>query len=70
MPNDESRSPVHAAAERRASRIATGGIILGLACTAAGMLAHSPALGGAGLVVVLAAVLFRRTLARFFADRS
>lgn len=62
--------PVKPAEETNASRIATAGIVIALASTAAGMLLHSPVLGGLGLVVVLFAVLLRRPLARLITPRD
>lgn len=56
--------PSTPAEQANASRIATAGIIIALVCTAAGMVLHSPVLGGLALVVVLVAVVFRHPLAR------
>lgn len=55
--------------DRTASRIATAGIILGLALTAAGMMLRSPVLGAMGLAGVPLAILFRRPLARLVTRR-
>lgn len=56
-----------AALERLASRVATAGIIAGLALTAAGMLLRSPLAGGAGLAILAALVLFRHPIAKLVA---
>lgn len=70
MPSEPRSPTTKAELDRMASRIATIGIIAGLACTSLGMLAHSPVSGAAGLLVVLVAVVLRRPLARLVAGRS
>ena len=62
--------PLPPADEARAGRIATAGIIIALASTAAGMMLRSPLLGGFGLVAVLIAIVFRRPLARLLPPRG
>ncbi|MBB5754170.1 hypothetical protein [Prosthecomicrobium pneumaticum] len=70
MPSEPRSPTTKAELDRLASRIATIGIIAGLACTSLGMLARSPVFGGAGLLVVLIAVVLRRPLARLVAGRG
>lgn len=59
MSNDLS-----SALDQKASRVATVGVVAGMALTAAGMMIHSPILGGLGLASLAIIVIFRRPLAR------
>lgn len=53
----------------KASRVAMTGIVIGLALTAAGMLAREPILGGLGLGVIVVMVILRRPIARLLSSR-